>query len=100
MRVTRIVTLVDKKLDSCVAEFRHIDDAQKKKKKNKIFEEGWEQWKFEAEFWGRIFIRNCSREKRDRISWVEEIFIKWIYPLILEAVEKERRIGKREIEEK
>lgn len=31
---------------------------------------------------------------------MEEIFIKWIYPLILEAVEKERRIGKREIEEK
>lgn len=31
---------------------------------------------------------------------MEEIFIKWIYPLILEAVEKERRIDKREIEEK
>lgn len=62
----------------------------KKKKKNKMFvEEGWEQWKFEAEFWGRIFIRNCSREKRDRISWVEEIFIKWIYPLILEKKKKE-----------
>lgn len=65
MRVTRIVTLVDKKLDSCVAEFRHVDDAQKKRRRIKcsskrVENNGNSRLNFEKEFLLEIVV-----EKRE-----------------------------------
>lgn len=70
MRVTRIVTLVDKKLDSCVAEFRHVDDAQKKRRRIKcsrrVENNGNSRLNFEEEFLLEIVV-----EKR------EIVFLEW-----------------------
>lgn len=71
MRVTRIVTLVDKKLDSCVVKFRHVDDAQKKRRRIKcsskrIENNGNSRLNFEEEFLLEIVV-----EKR------EIVFLEW-----------------------
>lgn len=71
MRVTRIVTLVDKKLDFCVAEFRHVDDAQKKRRRIKcsskrVENNGNSRLNFEEEFLLEIVV-----EKR------EIVFLEW-----------------------
>lgn len=71
MRVTRIVTLVDKKLDSCVAEFRHVDDAQKKRRRIKcsskrVENNGNSRLNFKEEFLLEIVV-----EKR------EIVFLEW-----------------------
>lgn len=72
MRVTRIVTLVDKKLDSCVVKFRHVDDAQKKKRRRikcsskRVENNGNSRLNFEEEFLLEIVV-----EKR------EIVFLEW-----------------------
>lgn len=71
MRVTRIVTLVDKKLDSCVGEFRHVDDAQKKRRRIKcsskrVENNGNSRLNFKEEFLLEIVV-----EKR------EIVFLEW-----------------------
>lgn len=71
MRVTRIVTLVDKKLDSCVVKFRHVDDAQKKRRRIKcsskrVENNGNSRLNFEEEFLLEIVV-----EKR------EIVFLEW-----------------------